>query len=135
MDEKALRSYLSRLRDKKAEVGRKLSAALKVTDVGIFTKSDDPSKAQQILRDRAVNLYEEKSSIERSIETVKKKLDAPKEEKKKKASQRSRAKLNLMRLSSRGRSGGGGGGMNLASRGRSRSLLQQIKDSSGPLNE
>ena len=31
--------------------------------------------------------------------------------------------------------GGGGGGMNLASRGRSRSLLQQIKDASGPLNE
>jgi len=31
--------------------------------------------------------------------------------------------------------GAGGGGMNLASRGRSRSLLQQIKDSSGPLNE
>ena len=35
----------------------------------------------------------------------------------------------------RSRGGAGGGGGNLASRGRSRSLLQQIKDSSGPLNE
>lgn len=33
------------------------------------------------------------------------------------------------------RGSAGGGGMNLASRGRSRGLLQQIKDSSGPLNE
>ena len=50
-----------------------------------------------------------------------------------KAMNRDNKKRKLKSLSSRGSAGGGGG--NLASRGRSRSLLQQIKDSSGPLNE
>ena len=35
----------------------------------------------------------------------------------------------------RSRGGSGGGGMNLASRGRSRSMLQVAKDARGPLNE
>jgi len=50
-----------------------------------------------------------------------------------KAMNRDNKRQKLKSLSSRGSAGGGG--MNLASRGRSRSLLQQIKDSSGPLNE
>jgi hypothetical protein len=51
-----------------------------------------------------------------------------------KAMNRDNKKRKLKSLSSRG-SAGGGGSMNLASRGRSRSLLQQMKDASGPLNE
>ena len=65
------------------------------------------------------------AEIKRSKERVKKK------EAQIKALNRQIAK----RAYARSRGGGGGGGMNLASRGRSRSLLQQIKDSSGPLNE
>ena len=50
-----------------------------------------------------------------------------------KAMNKDRKKRKLKSLSSRGSAGGGGG--NLASRGRSRSLLQMMKDASGPLNE
>ena len=50
-----------------------------------------------------------------------------------KAMKRDNKRQKLKSLSKRG--SGGGGGMNLASRGRSRSLLQQMKDASGPLNE
>lgn len=119
-DVKKLRSYLARIKARHVEVSNALRKALKGTGPGgIFSAEDKNSKAEKILKSRANSLFEQKMSLEASISETEKKIEAPKEK--------------LKSLSRRG--SGGGGGMNLASRGRSRSLLQQIKDSSGPLNE
>ena len=52
-----------------------------------------------------------------------------------KAKQAALEKAKARNKSSIRKGGGGGGGMNLASRGRSRSMLQMAKDARGPLNE
>lgn len=117
-DVKKLRSYLARIKARHVEVSNALRKALKGTG-GIFSAEDKNSKAEKILKSRANSLFEQKMSLEASMSEIEKKIEAPKEK--------------LKSLSKRG--SGGGGGLNLASRGRSRSLLQQIKDSSGPLNE
>jgi hypothetical protein len=74
--------------------------------------------------DHPVQKSTSRAEVKRSEERVKKK----------EAKLRSITRQIAKKLAS-SKGGAGGGGMNLASRGRSRSLLQQIKDSSGPLNE
>ena len=119
-DVKKLRAYVARLRVRHAEVSKELRKALRGTGAGgIFYPDNKDSKAAQMLKSRDNNLFEQKMGLEASISETEKKIKRPKEK--------------LKSLSRRGSAGGGGG--NLASRGRSRSLLQQIKDASGPLNE
>ena len=114
-----------------------------------YLKSSLDSAKDRGLDERAAKLKEElarvKAYAKKNPEKVRRanlidKKEAAEERRKRasanasnKAMKRDNKKQKLKSLSSRGSAGGGGG--NLASRGRSRSLLQQIKDSSGPLNE
>lgn len=109
----------------------KLIAKEKYLMSRIAAPGGDTKKNETLLRDVVSQRKEAlASAAEAEYEASQKKKT---EESNKKKANRPKAKEKLKSLSRRG--GAGGGGMNLASRGRSRSLLQQIKDSSGPLNE
>ena len=97
----------------------------------IAAPGGDTTKNETLLQDVIAQRKEAlASAAEAEYEASQKKKS---EDDKKKKADRPKVKAKLKSLSKRG--SGGGGGMNLASRGRSRSLLQQMKDASGPLNE
>ncbi len=87
----------------------------------------------EIKKRRAAIKAGKKISKQKSDDAEKEKKAAERRKEKGTKLANNQGKRKLRSLSRRG--GGGGGGMNLASRGRSRNLLQLMKDARGPLNE